>query len=624
MSSSNLNSHDKKPVEEYLKRADTIMDKRFLYFVYSVLGKNSELQLQNGTKGKGKFHTASIDNGGVVIKNFTQPESENNNNVPTKVLDVKDFVYILVSDVEEPPLIKPKKSEFKTDTEISKNKLDDRRTFVKWGDEGNDLLGSTAGMTLEESAHEKGKWNQFEMNEKRFGLRSNYEENMYTTHLDMKNVSASLLEKATRLEAEILNNAADLDNRHIREERGLQELKEDEDEEFLYSSVYRTDPKKGGKADSKADEERKPKFTNSKKNTTTTPATTTTTTTTPAAQSTTQKSESLAPPQASTENKKESKPLEVSSNRRDFVPSGVAAFNGSSDPKATKPAANERTPKASDLPDTQTLNRQSSNMSEDALRKKGSLSVSSGAFGNFDAEPKKEPLQVQIPEKKDENKAAPSKQGSLELDAEKKANLLTPADFHTALTTKFKLKITDKEIKRSSMSFFEYATPNWQKKPIVTDPSAVNPNWKAAKAQALNQVASKVMTPTSQPTTTTSTPKLSQKPNTNAPPFNAGSTMPANNFGGGMMMGQMGQPFIPGGYAQPQFMNPGMQFMPPMQKFTPGFPMPQPTMPMYGMPGYVDPNQPTFNMGMNYQPHHGGGARQGGPGNRNFNKNKPQ
>lgn len=97
--------------------------------------------------------------------------------------------------------------------------------------------------------------------------------------------------------------------------------------------------------------------------------------------------------------------------------------------------------------------------------------------------------------------------------------------------------------------------------------------------------------------------------------------MPTNNFGGGMMMGQMGQPFMGPGFPQP-YMNTGMSFMPPVQKFTPGFPMPQPNMPMYGaMPGYVDPNQPNFNMGMNYHPPHGG--RQGGPQiNRNYNKNK--
>ena len=78
---------------------------------------------------------------------------------------------------------------------------------------------------------------------------------------------------------------------------------------------------------------------------------------------------------------------------------------------------------------TQQLNRQASNLSETTLQKK--LSVTSGAFGAFDTEPKKEPLQVQVPEK-----TAPSKQGSIELEPEKKTNLLTPADFHTTLTTK--------------------------------------------------------------------------------------------------------------------------------------------------------------------------------------------
>jgi len=35
MSSSNINQSQ--PIEEYLKRADTIMDKRFLYFAFNVL-----------------------------------------------------------------------------------------------------------------------------------------------------------------------------------------------------------------------------------------------------------------------------------------------------------------------------------------------------------------------------------------------------------------------------------------------------------------------------------------------------------------------------------------------------------------------------------------------------------
>jgi hypothetical protein len=76
---------------------------------------------------------------------------------------------------------------------------------------------------------------------------------------------------------------------------------------------------------------------------------------------------------------------------------------------------------------------------------------------------------------------------------------------------RFKLKLTDREIKKSCVTFFEYAIPNWQKKPIIhdkiSDPSLINPNWKAAKSAAQNQATSKVITPTSQTTTTTSTPK---------------------------------------------------------------------------------------------------------------------
>lgn len=66
-------------------------------------------------------------------------------------------------------------------------------------------------------------------------------------------------------------------------------------------------------------------------------------------------------------------------------------------------------------------------------------------------------------------------------------------------------------MKKSSVTFFEYAVPNWQKKQIVndkfSDPSIINTNWKAAKSAAQNQVAAKVITPTSQTTTTASTPK---------------------------------------------------------------------------------------------------------------------
>lgn len=50
--------------------------------------------------------------------------------------------------------------------------------------------------------------------------------------------------KAKIIENELLNIDT-VTNRHLKEERGIIPLKEDnEDEEFLYSSVYRTDQNK--------------------------------------------------------------------------------------------------------------------------------------------------------------------------------------------------------------------------------------------------------------------------------------------------------------------------------------------------------------------------------------------
>lgn len=70
----------------------------------------------------------------------------------------------------------------------------------------------------------------------------------------------------------------------------------------------------------------------------------------------------------------------------------------------------------------QSLSRQTSNVSEDPLRKKPSLNVTSGTFD--------------LENKKDENKVAPARQASIESEPDKKANTLTPAEFHSTLSAK--------------------------------------------------------------------------------------------------------------------------------------------------------------------------------------------
>lgn len=47
----------------------------------------------------------------------------------------------------------------------------------------------------------KGRWNQFEINQQKFGITSEWEEGKYTVAVDFDKVDPSLKEKAARIEA---------------------------------------------------------------------------------------------------------------------------------------------------------------------------------------------------------------------------------------------------------------------------------------------------------------------------------------------------------------------------------------------------------------------------------------
>ena len=65
-----------------------------------------------------------------------------------------------------------------------------------------------------------GAWDQFKANEQLFGLKSDYDENIYTTRIDRSNPSYREREAAaTRLAQDI--EGASTNNSHVREERGM-------------------------------------------------------------------------------------------------------------------------------------------------------------------------------------------------------------------------------------------------------------------------------------------------------------------------------------------------------------------------------------------------------------------
>lgn len=82
-------------------------------------------------------------------------------------------------------------------------------------------------MSLEASS---GTWDQFQTNEQLFGVKSDYDENLYTTRIDRSTPDYRQREaEAQRIAREIEGVAAT--NAHVREERGLTNNDDELDEE---------------------------------------------------------------------------------------------------------------------------------------------------------------------------------------------------------------------------------------------------------------------------------------------------------------------------------------------------------------------------------------------------------
>ena len=111
---------------------------------------------------------------------------------------------------------------FRTDSDISANYASRERKLQPWE------APSTPDLDL--SLEPNGEWDQFRANEQQFGLKSDYDEELYTTKIDRSGILYRMREiEAERKVREIEGDVAT--NPHIREERGLKAEDDGEDEE---------------------------------------------------------------------------------------------------------------------------------------------------------------------------------------------------------------------------------------------------------------------------------------------------------------------------------------------------------------------------------------------------------
>lgn len=102
---------------------------------------------------------------------------------------------------------------FRTDGDISGNLAIRERELKPWV--------SSTDTDFDLNQDESGaQWDQFATNERLFGLKSDYNENLYTTRIDRSNPKYRQQEaEAQRIAREIEGTSTN--NAHIREERGL-------------------------------------------------------------------------------------------------------------------------------------------------------------------------------------------------------------------------------------------------------------------------------------------------------------------------------------------------------------------------------------------------------------------
>ncbi|ELR17179.1 LsmAD domain containing protein [Acanthamoeba castellanii str. Neff] len=225
------------------------------YIAMNLIGQQVRAVLKDGTVYEGLFHNPIFDRGfGVVLHMARKKESGDSGVIRTPPIDVvtvqpQDLVML---DAPEVAFVEDsaefKKQMMREDTEISGRDFSERE-LVPWL--APEEAGGMGG--LEEDAGARNRWDQFEANERLFGVRTTYDERFYTTEIDRQRVSREVVEKAIRIEREIKHQTTS--NSHLAEERGIVAPKDDtEDEEDKYSSVIRDQKGPGpkfGKQDAK-------------------------------------------------------------------------------------------------------------------------------------------------------------------------------------------------------------------------------------------------------------------------------------------------------------------------------------------------------------------------------------
>ncbi|KAI8149954.1 hypothetical protein BJV82DRAFT_585317 [Fennellomyces sp. T-0311] len=242
-------AHKRSDEDEEMMRT---MHDRMLFLLANLTGSVVQVTVKSGVKFEGVFHGASTEGDiGVALKHARKiydPQASQNDKSKANPYPVKPSMLILGKDLVEIDApntdLDAGDDTFKTDTDISGRAEVKERELFKWNpEEGGGDFGALEGEeSTSWSAQMNGTWDQFAANEKLFGLKTDFDEEIYTTRLDrsapdFKDRERWAIEKANEIQRSVTNNV------HMMEERGLATDDSGMDEEDRYGAVVRDSSK---------------------------------------------------------------------------------------------------------------------------------------------------------------------------------------------------------------------------------------------------------------------------------------------------------------------------------------------------------------------------------------------
>lgn len=225
---------------------------RLVYVMTQVIGHHVDVHVKNGSVISGIFHATNTDKDFGIVLKMAQPIKDSSvggqgnatdvvRKPETMIIPARELVQVFAKDVtlggDELPkgTVHDKRKDLMIDSAISRSHYPEERELERWApDEGD------SDCIELEKFDRKGhrSWDQFETNAALFGVKSTFNEDLYTTKLERGPHMRELEKHASRIAREI--EGEDTEDIHLAEERGLY-LDEDleHDEEIRYSAVRR-------------------------------------------------------------------------------------------------------------------------------------------------------------------------------------------------------------------------------------------------------------------------------------------------------------------------------------------------------------------------------------------------